>query len=87
MKILKLKRVLKVLNPFIVVSLVDCNTEKLICCATVEELLHTKKKKKNKKYLDMDVLEMLPVAVSTNTYISIAIVPKEGNYDTDTERP
>ena len=86
MKILKLKRLLKVLNLHIVVNLLDGNTEKLICCATVEELLHTKKKK-YKKYLDMDVLEMLPVAVSTNTYISIAIVPKEENYDTDTERP
>lgn len=76
MKILKLKRVLKVLNPHIVVNLLDGNMEKLICCATVEELLHTKEKK-YKKYLDMDVLEIIPFAVNVNTYVAITIVPKE----------
>lgn len=76
MKILKLKRVLKVLNPHIVVDLLDGNTEKLICCATVEELLHTKAKK-YKKCLDMNVLEIIPFAVNTNIYVAITIVPGE----------
>ena len=76
MKILKLKRVLKVLNPHIVVNLLEGNTEKLICCATVEELLHAKEKS-TKKHLDMDVLEIIPVAVPANTYVAITIVPME----------
>jgi hypothetical protein len=86
MKTLKLKQLLKVLNPHIIVDLLDGDTEKLICCATVGELLHTKAKKYKKylgmevleiKYIGMEELEIIPTVVYTNTYVTITIIPKE----------